>query len=136
MDKLFVMELYLQSLGWWNFLGSVMLLGCLNENFGKKMFNEWTKIIVTEFKLDYWAKLWMVWAIGLNIFYGLVNILAAHWGMKALMQFTVISDLVAYSLFLFLLLWGKNTGRVGDGFWATFVIFSGWLGWGVYVLCI
>jgi hypothetical protein len=48
------MNTYLLAIGWWNLVGSILMLGLFNEWFGKKIFNEWSKIISTEYKLDYW----------------------------------------------------------------------------------
>ena len=45
------MNNYLNAVGWWNFAGSLMMIGMLNQSFGKKMLNDWTKIFKTEFEL-------------------------------------------------------------------------------------
>jgi hypothetical protein len=74
------MNTYLLAIGWWNLVGSILMLGLFNEWFGKKIFNEWSKIISTEYKLDYWGKFWLSWAIGTNIFFALINILSVKWG--------------------------------------------------------
>jgi len=129
------MDTFLLSLGWWNFGGSITMLFFLNENFGKKMLNEWTKIFATEFKLDYWGKLWLVWAAGINIFFGLINILSVKWGYIEVKEFLIYCDLVAYSLFLILAVWGWKSNRMGSGIYSVFIIFSGWLAWGIYSLC-
>lgn len=62
------MENYLIAIGMWNLVGSFMMIVFFYEPFGKKILNEWTKIFTIEFKLDYWSKFWLGWAIGLNIF--------------------------------------------------------------------
>jgi hypothetical protein len=71
------MDTYLFSLGWWNFAGSILMIGFFYQPFGKKVLNDWAKIFNTEFALDYWGKFWLTWSIGLNIFFGLTNIYAA-----------------------------------------------------------
>ena len=38
------MDTYLLSLGWWNFAGSILMIGFFYQSFGKKMLNDWTKI--------------------------------------------------------------------------------------------
>jgi hypothetical protein len=129
------MDQYLLSIGWWNFGGSLFMLGMLNNSFGKKVLNEWTKIFKTEFHLDYWGKFWLAWAIGLNIFFGLVNILSVSWGYPEVKQFLICSDLVAYSCFLLPAIWGLSAGRVGSGIYSVFVIFSFWIAWGIISLC-
>ncbi|MBK7811603.1 MAG: hypothetical protein IPO62_11560 [Saprospiraceae bacterium] len=51
------MDTYLLAIGWWNFLGSLIMLGFIFEAFGQKVLNEWTLIFKDKFVLDYWGKL-------------------------------------------------------------------------------
>lgn len=129
------MKLYLAVLGWWNLVGCWLMLGWFHEPFGKKVLNEWTRLFVTPFTLDYWSKLWLIWAIGLNIVFALMNILAAQWGFEPLMIFSVVVDLTAYSLFIGLSIWGIRAKRLGAGAVSLFVVFGGWLVWGAWCLC-
>lgn len=128
------MNNYLTAIGWWNFAGSIIMLGLFNENFGKKMMNDWCKIFKTEFVLDYWGKFWMGWAIGLNIFFGLMNILSVAWGVREIKTFLIYSDLVAYTCFFGLAIWGMKAGRTLSGIYSVFVIFGFWIVWGVISL--
>lgn len=111
-----------------------MMLFALNEAFGKKLFNEWTQIFREEFTLGYWTRLWLFWAAGLNIFFGLINVLAAHWNFIPLKIFMVYADLAAYAVFLALAIWGKISGKCGSGVYAAWVIFTGWIAWGIVAL--
>ncbi len=129
------MNNYLLALGSWNLFGSILMLGLFNESFGRKMLNEWTKIFSVEFKLDYWSKFWLAWAIGLNIFFGYINIFAAKWSFIPLMKVLVWTDLVAYTVFVLLAIWGVKTKRTGSGIYSVFVIFGGWIAWGIVALC-
>lgn len=124
------MNSYLLAIGWWNFAGSCLMMGMLNENFGKKMLNEWTKVFKDEFKLDYWGKLWLFWAAGLNIFFGLINIMAAGWDFADLKKFLIISDIVAYIIFFWLAIWGQRSQRCDTGIYTAYVIFAIWIFWG------
>lgn len=90
------MDTYLLSLGWWNFAGSILMIGFFYQSFGKKMLNDWTKIFNTEFVLDYWGKFWLTWSIGLGIFFGLVNIYAAKLNYVEVKEFLIWFDVVAY----------------------------------------
>ncbi len=128
------MDNYLLALGWWNFLGSILMLGFFHQPFGKKMLNEWTKIFSTEFVLDYWGKFWLAWATGLNIFFGLVNIYAVKWGYVEVKEFLIVFDIIAYSLFIGLALWGMKAKRTGPGIYSALLIFLFWIGWGVSVM--
>ena len=89
------MNSFLQAVGWWNFGGSLIMLCALSPSFGKKLFNEWTRIFKEPFVLDYWGKFWLFWAAGLNVFFGLVNILAVTWGYVEIKYFLIYTDLFA-----------------------------------------
>lgn len=128
------MDTFLLAVGWWNFVGSFFMLTFFNENFGKKVLNESTKIFVTEFTLDYWAKFWLAWAIGLNIFFGLINIYAVKWGYLEVKQFLICVDLIAYALFFLLAVWGLIAKRCGSGIYSVFIVFAFWIVWGCWAL--
>lgn len=128
------MDTYLLTLGWWNFIGSIMMIGFFHEPFGKKMLNKWTKIFKTEFILDYWGKFWLAWAIGLNIFFGLINIYAVKWGYYEVKTFLISFDLAAYLIFVGLAIWGRNSGRCGSGIYSALAIFAMWIVWGFMAL--
>lgn len=128
------MDNYLLAIGWWNFAGSILMLGMLYQPFGKKVLNEWCLIFKPEFVLDYWGKLWFFWAIGLNIFFGLINLLSVRWGYDEVKRFLVWTDIVAYLIFVGLAIWGLKQGKLGSGIYTAFVIFSVWIVWGYWVV--
>ena len=128
------MDTYLTALGWWNLIGSIFMLSLLNPSFGKKVFNEWTKIFKTEYEQGYWGRFWLAWVIGLNIFFALINIFSVHWGYEEIKKFCIICDLAAYSMFMGLAIWGIKAGRCGSGIYSVFVIFGIWIGWGIITL--
>lgn len=94
----------------------------------------WTKMFKDDFKLDYWGKLWLMWAAGINIFFGLINILSVHWGHLDVMTFLTQMDVGIYIVFVGLVIWGMKAGRMGSGAWSAFVIFGVWIGWGIFSL--
>lgn len=124
---------FLNAIGYWNFFGSVLMLFFLNEKFGKQVLNEWTKIFKTEFQLNYWSKLWLFWAAGINVFFGLINVMAVEWNNLQLQLFMLRTDLIAYSVFISLSVWGWRTGHLGSGVYSVWIIFLGWIIWGVLV---
>jgi len=126
------MESYLIALGSWNLLGSLMMIGFFNEAFGRKMLNDWTKMFTIEFKLDYWSKFWLGWAIGLNIFFGMVNIFAAFYSMTEMKVMIICFDLFAYAMFICLAIWGIKVGRCASGIYSALFIFVIWIGWGIF----
>jgi len=128
------MDAYLLAIGWWNFAGSIMMLGFIYEPFGQKVLNEWSLIFKDRFNLDYWGKLWCLWASGLNIFFGLINILAVKWGHNDVKNFLIWFDIIAYLIFVGLLIWGLKVNRLGLGAYCALVIFGVWIIWGLLTL--
>lgn len=128
------MNAFLLAIGWWNLLGSIMMLGFPYEPFGQKVLNEWTLMFKEKFVLDYWGKLWCFWASGLNIFFALVNILSVYWGYEALKVFAIGSDIFAYLVFIGLVIWGLRAGRMGMGGYVALALFCGWIVWGFLAL--
>ena len=125
------MDTYLLAIGWWNFIGSIMMLGMFYEPFGQKMLNEWCLMFKDKFTLDYWAKLWFGWASGLNIFFGLVNIMAVTWGYNEVKIFLIWLDIIAYLIFVGLVVWGLKAERLlRPGAYSAFAIFGIWIVWG------
>jgi len=128
------MYTYLLSLGLWNFFGSIVMLGLINDNFGHNMFVKWTKIFKEDYKLNNYGRIWCAWAAGINIFFGAVNVMAWKWQFEPLGKFLIYTDLLAYSIFTILAVRGLIQKSVGSGIYSVLVIFLGWIVWGVWVL--
>lgn len=124
------MDTYLLSVGWWNFIGSMMMMVMLYQPFGQKLLVDWTKIFKDNFVLDYWGRLWLFWASGLNILFGLINIMAVKWGYTDVKSFIIWMDLASYLTFTCLSIWGLIAGRLGSGVYSVFAIFGMWMIWG------
>lgn len=124
------MDTYLFSIGWWNFIGSILIMGMLYQPFGQKMLVEWTQMFKEDFVLNYWGKLWLFWASGLNIFFGLINILAVYWGYTDVKSFLIWMDIGIYISFTGLAVWGLRADKCGSGIYSVFVIFAAWIIWG------
>ena len=101
------MDTYLLALGWWNIIGSLVMITFFHEPTGKNVLNKWTKIFKTEFTLNYWAKFWLAWAIGLNIFFGLINIYSVKWNYYEVKNFLIIVGITAYLVFAALAICGR-----------------------------
>jgi len=128
------MNLYLSVLGWWNLIGSGLLLCMLNEPFGNKVLVTWTAIFKEEFTLGYYGRLWLFWAAGLNIIFALINIMAAKWNHPELKSFMMWADVISYTLFIGLSCWGLVAQKCGNGIFIGFLIFGVFLGWGIFLL--
>ena len=128
------MDTYLFSLGWWNFAGSILMIGFFYQSFGKKILNDWTKIFNTEFVLDYWGKFWLTWSIGLGIFFGLVNIYAAKLNYVEVKEFLIWFDVVAYIFLMGLSLSQIKAKRTSSGIYVALLVFAFWISWGVWAL--
>ena len=46
------MDNYLLALGWWNFIGSFMMLAMLYQPFGQQLLNKWTYIFKEKLIID------------------------------------------------------------------------------------
>ena len=121
------MDIYLLSVGWWNFIGSIIMMGMIYQPFGQKMLIEWTRIFKEDFVLNYWGKLWLFWASGLNILFGLLNIMAVKWAYHDVKLFMIWMDLCSYLTFVMLTIWGLKAGKLGPGVYSVFVIFATWI---------
>lgn len=128
------MESFIATLGWWNLIGSVMMFFFLNERFGSMVLVESTGIFKGPFRLDYWGKLWLAWAAGANLFFGIVHILTVHYKFYPLMIWIVWNDVIIYVTFILLSVWGIRAGRMGKGAFSVFIVFGIWLSWSLYSL--
>ncbi|MES2588157.1 MAG: hypothetical protein V4622_04200 [Bacteroidota bacterium] len=128
------MDTFLNAIGWWNFFGSFIMLGFLHEPFGHNILNKWTKIFFVKYKLNYWSRLWLFWAAGINVFFGAINIYGSKWHFIEVKHFLIYSDLLAYSIFLILVLWGIAAKKLAAGAASVIAIFCFWLAWGIFVL--
>ncbi|HLP14397.1 MAG TPA: hypothetical protein VK177_20880 [Flavobacteriales bacterium] len=128
------MDNFLLTVGWWNFGGSILMLFFLYEPIGNAVLVSSTKIFNTPFKLDYWTKLWLGWAAGINVFFGLINVMAVKWGYIEPKVFLIWADIIAYCIFVLLAIWGHVAGRMGSGIYSVYIIFAGWITWGIYCL--
>lgn len=128
------MNNYLLTLGWWNLVGSLFMLTFFNPEFGNKVLVEWTRIFKIKYEPGYWGHFWLGWTIGLNLFFALVNIFASQCHVIELKQLCVYFDLFAYLLFVGLTIWGIKTNKCGSGIYSVFIIFGGWIVWGITTL--
>jgi hypothetical protein len=129
------MDTYLLALGWWNLAGCVFMLCLFNQSLGHKLLVEWTGIFTEPYQVTYYSKLWLFWAIGLNVFFGLMNVMAAKWYYLEVQRFVVAADVVSYVLFVALGIWGLQSKKCGNGMYIGFAIFIAWAAWGYLVSC-
>lgn len=124
------METYLYAVGGWNLFGSLVMLGLLNDNIGNKLLVNWTGIFAKPFSLNFYGKLFLGWAIGLNIFFASINIFIAMEPGFVLKQIVVAADIIAYLGFIGLVIWGLIVGNLKSGGYVALLIFLGWVLWG------
>ena len=128
------MSLYLQSLGWWNLVGSVLIFFFLNEKIGNAILVKWGGLFKEEFTHNFYSRLWICWAAGMNIFFALVNIYSPIWNVQELMNFIVYFDIISYSIFVFLVIRTLVNKTAGVGMYLALLIFLVWIGWGISTL--
>jgi hypothetical protein len=128
------MDIFLQSVGYWNLIGSIFLLVFLKESSGEKILVQWAKIFKEPYKLGYYGRFWLLWAAGLNVFFSLINIMAAHWDLLEMKEFLVITDIIIYLVFIGLGILGYISKKCDVGVFVGLVIFGFWAIWGTWVL--
>ncbi len=128
------MDSYLIAVGLWNFIGAFFMLTFLNGKIAQLILVDWTKIFKKNYENSFFAKIWLVWAAGLNIFFGAINILCTKWAMPDLKIFIIYFDLVAYILFIIMGIWGVKTKNCGVGIYVAMAIFLFWIIWGCVAL--
>jgi len=128
------MDLYLKAIGWWNLIGALFMLVFLSESIGNKVLVEWSKIFTEKYSVTYYVKFWLVFAIGLNLFYGLMNIMAGHWSLPNVSTAIIYMNVIAYICVLAMAIWGLVAGKCGPGIYVGFVIFGIWILWGIQAL--
>ena len=128
------MELYLKAIGWWNLIGALLMFVFLSESMANKVLVEWSAIFTEKYTVTFYGKFWLVLAIGLNIFYALMNIMAGRWELSNVSSFIIWLDVIAYFSVLSMAVWGLATGKCGPGIYVGFMIFGIWILWGIYAL--
>lgn len=127
------MDTYLLAVGYWNLAGSIMMMGMISPYIGNKMLVEWSRIFSAQFQLGFYGKLWLFWAAGLNIFFGVTHITAATWD-EAIQMFFIKADIVIYIIFILLGIWGIIAKKCGIGIYVAFGVFLIWIGWGMILI--
>jgi len=128
------MDNYLLTLGVWNLIGSLLMLTFINDSIGNKILVEWSQLFKEKYRTEYYGKLWVVWAAGVNIFFALINLLCINWNILEIKEFVIWADIIIYILFILLSIIGLKAGKLGNGIYIGFLIFITWILWGLSVI--
>lgn len=119
---------FLLAMGSYNLLGSAVLYAMLNSRIADLVMRRWASIFVDVYDIGRYGSLWLWWAATANVFYSVINIIAADWELTV--QRTIIwSDLFMYSVFLALAIAALGNPHYGKGNSINILLFTGWLLW-------
>lgn len=124
---------FLFALGVYNLIGSLILSCFLSNSLGDLILRRQFKIFTNNYHLGTAGKMWLVWAISLNFFFALINILAKGWEGRSQLDLLIL-DLVLYLIFLILTIIGLRSSNYSKGLWFCFPLFLFWVFWGAYLL--
>ena len=128
------MDLYLKNVGYWNLIGSLLMFLFFSRALGNRILVNWSQIFRERYELNYYSKLWLLWAIGLNLFFAIINILAAWWSFEELKLFLIRADVIIYLIFIGLTVRGLVIKQLGAGAYVALIIFAAWSFWGIATL--
>ena len=126
------MSVYLSFIGVMNLLGTLLLLGALRESFADGLLRRWTYVIPrdTPYTHSAYGRVWLWWAAIGTGFFGVLNLVAAHWP-EPFARVVLYGDIYAYASFEALAIAGTLSGRYGPGMSVAHVLWLGQGGWGV-----
>ena len=129
------MTTYLLFIGTMNALGTLLLLGALNEGFADGLLRRWTYIIPRDVPYQHseYSRLWLWWAIVGTSVFAFLNIVAASWPAE-FATWIVIGDVWAYACFEALAIAGTLSTRFDQGLWVAHILWIGQGGWGAMVV--
>ena len=130
----FKMDSYLLILGLWNIIGCLVMFAFIKDSNANKLLVEWSQIFTEKYSTGYYGKLWLIWAIGVNIFFALINIMCIYWNILEIKEFVIWADIIIYILFILLSIIGLKSGKLGKGIYIGFLIFITWILWGFSVI--
>ena len=128
------MYTFLLVVGAWNFGGSLMMLGFVNEKFAHNVLVKWSGIFKETYTVNAYGRMWFIWAASLNVFFGLLDMLAWHWQFDPLGVCLSLMTLSAYLVVLILSIVALIRKKAGPGIYFTIALFTAWIVWGVYGL--
>jgi hypothetical protein len=128
------MSIYMSFVGAMNVMGALLLLGALSETFADGLLRRWTYIIPPDepYVHSRYGRLWLWWAAIGTGFFGVLNLVAAHWP-EAYARVVLYGDIYAYLSFEALAIAGSLSGRYGRGMAVAHCLWLGQGGWGVAV---
>lgn len=121
-------------IGAMNVMGAFLLLGALSETFADGLLRRWTQIIPLDqpYVHSPYGRVWLWWAAIGTGFFGVLNLVAAHWP-DPYARVVLYGDIYAYLSFEALAIGGSISRRYGPGLVVSHFLWLGQGGWGVIV---
>lgn len=126
------METFLLGIGWYNLLGSFILLAMVRPGLADLVFTRLTEIGRVPHQAGPFGAIWIWWAGVTNLFLGVVMVRATAWPSEVQGE-VALGALGVYALMELGLIAAHARGRMplGRGVWVTHGLWLGQLGWGV-----
>lgn len=122
---------FLLWIGLYNLIGSIMLMAMHFERIADTLLRRATEIIAEPYLHGAYGRLWLWWAATMNLFVGVVMLLATRW--EAVVQKEIILAVVGiYVLMYLVMVFGGRKPKYGSGIYVTHVLWLIQIAWGIY----
>jgi hypothetical protein len=129
------MDAFLHGLGWYNLLGSLLLLAMVRPRLADLVFTRLTENGRVPHDAGPFGAVWLWWAGATNLFLGVVLVRAVDWP-AAIQREVALGAIAVYALMEVGLIAAHVRRRMplGRGVWVTHGLWLGQLGWAVAAL--
>lgn len=129
------MRTYLGFIGTMNALGTLLLLGALNQGFADGLLRRWTWLIPQSepYRHSPFGRVWLWWAVIGTAWFSVINFVAMDWPV-AFARVVAWGNVGAYGAFEALAIAATLSMRYGPGMTVAHVLWIAQAGWGLWVL--
>jgi hypothetical protein len=125
------MASFLLWIGAYNVLGSLVLMAMHSERVAELVLRRGTEIVPGPYRHEGFARMWLWWAAGTNLFLGVVMVRALAWPLAVQREVTLLAVGV-YALLWLVAVAGLRRPRYGRGIYALHPLWLGQIGWGLW----
>lgn len=122
---------FLLWIGLYNLIGSIMLMAMHFEKIADILLRRATEIIAEPYLHGAYGRLWLWWAATMNLFVGVVMLLATRWE-KVVQQEIILAVVGIYVLMYLVMVFGGRKPKYGSGIYVTHVLWLIQIVWGIY----
>jgi hypothetical protein len=129
------MTSFLWWIGWYNFLGSIVLALMYHERLADFMLRKVTEVVLVPYEHGAFGRMWLWWAASTNLFLGAIMLRAASWSPEPQRE-VAIAIVAVYVLMYLVMAIGmrppKYSWRGAVGLHVLWLLQIGWGGWSIY----